>query len=99
MFKIKGNPDVEKMLNDNVEEIGEKVVMLWRDQVWQGSTVGLQYFCEVYDFDDFEFGYGPNKVKLEDYEYEYDWKLIFQAAYEWSTGDELPLEWIEPINK
>ncbi len=64
------------------EGIGETVVMMWRDRVMSGSTEGLQWFCEMYDF-----------------KYDLDWKVIYQAAYEWSTGEDLPLEWIEPMVK
>jgi len=55
MFKIKGNQEVEMLLNSNNEKVGEDIYLEWRREVEMGGIVGLQEFCEETDYDNYEF--------------------------------------------
>jgi hypothetical protein len=96
MFKIKGNQEVEMLLNSNNEKVGEDIYLEWRREVEMGGIVGLQEFCEENDYDNYEFIKGRDvRIALDDYEYEVEWKEVYKAAVLFATGEVIEDHWIK----
>ena len=99
MFKIKGNQEVEMLLNSNNEKVGEDIYLEWRREVEMGGIVGLQEFCEENDYDDYRFMHVVDdkgvKIELNDYEYEVEWKEVYKAAVLFATGEVIEDHWIK----
>lgn len=79
MFEVVGNPEIEMLLNDNVEQVLQEIHDGWKDAVsedcWFGgveSYIDFHFECQYTEIGDVE-------IDFSEYTIEFDENEVFNA--------------------